>query len=153
MFLQSLLLFIFLYFFVRPIYLAFFYTHPPRLRISFFTPTSLGVEYDDVTLSSRDGVDLRGWYVHSRNGAAVLLLHGHSGNRLAVLHQAEALIRAGYGVLMMDLRAHGHSGGRLFVDAFRENAWLADNGVHLLQVVALVVMLAAMWLLGREGNE
>ncbi|MCA9968957.1 MAG: prolipoprotein diacylglyceryl transferase, partial [Anaerolineales bacterium] len=46
-----------------------------------------------------------------------------------------------------------YSGGRLFVDAFRENAWLADNGVHLLQVVALVVMLAAMWLLGREGNE
>ncbi|KAA3660384.1 MAG: alpha/beta fold hydrolase [Chloroflexi bacterium] len=106
--------FLLLYFVIRPIYLAFLYTRPPRIRISFFTPTSLGVDYEDVTLSTRDEVDLKGWYIPSRNGAAVLLLHGHSGNRLAVLHQAEALIRAGYGCLMMDLRAHGHSGGRLF---------------------------------------
>ena len=106
--------FLLLYFVIRPIYLAFLYTRPPKIRISFFTPTSLGVDFEDVTLTTRDGIDLRGWYIPSRNGAAVLLLHGHSGNRLAVLHQAEALIRAGYGCLMMDLRAHGHSGGRLY---------------------------------------
>ena len=112
--LQYSIFFLLLYFVMRPIYLAFLYTHPLRIRIAFFTPTSLGVAYDDVTLTTQDGVNLHGWYIHSRNGAAVLLLHGHSGNRLAVLHQAEALIRAGYGVLMMDLRAHGHSGGRSY---------------------------------------
>ena len=112
--LEFLIFFALLYFVLRPIYLAFLYTRPLRIRISFFTPTSLGASYDDVALTGRDGVKLQGWYIHSRNGAAVLLLHGHSGNRLAVLHQAEALIRAGYGVLMMDLRAHGHSGGRRF---------------------------------------
>jgi len=42
------------------------------------------------------------------------LLHGHSGNRLGVVHHAEALVQAGYGVLMFDLRAHGSSGGRRF---------------------------------------
>lgn len=46
-----------------------------------------------------------------------------------------------------------YSGGRLFVDAFRENAWLADSGIHLLQVVSLVVMLAAMWLLGQTMSR
>ncbi|MFQ5422338.1 MAG: alpha/beta hydrolase, partial [Anaerolineae bacterium] len=114
MFLEIFFSVLLLYFVIRPIYLGYRYAHPIRLRISFFTPTSLGVEYDDLVLTTQDGIDLRGWYIHSRNGAAVILLHGHSGNRLAVLHQAEALIRAGYGVLMMDLRAHGHSGGRHF---------------------------------------
>lgn len=42
-----------------------------------------------------------------------------------------------------------YSGGRLFVDAYRENAWLAGNGFHIVQIIALVVMLASLYLLGR----
>ncbi len=84
------------------------------MRVAYFTPTNLGVTYEDVTLTSQDGVKLAGWYIPSRNKAAVILLHGHSGNRLGVIHQAEALLQAGYGILMYDLRAHGSSGGRRF---------------------------------------
>ena len=115
MFILELLVFLLImYFLIRPLYAGFIFARPPRLRVSFFTPTNLGVTYDDVTLTSRDGVELVGWYIHSRNQAAVILLHGHSGNRLGVMHQAEALVKAGYGVLMLDLRAHGSSGGRRF---------------------------------------
>ncbi len=99
---------------IRPLYAAFIFARPPRLRVSYFTPTNLGVTYEDVTFTSQDGVKLAGWYIPSRNKAAVILLHGHSGNRLGVTHQAEALVQAGYGVLMFDLRAHGSSGGRRF---------------------------------------
>ncbi len=115
MFLLELLVFLLIYFFlIRPLQAGFIFARPPRLRVSFFTPTTLGVTYEDVTLISQDGVELSGWYIHSRNQAAVILLHGHSGNRLGVMHQAEALVQAGYGVLMYDLRAHGSSGGRRF---------------------------------------
>lgn len=103
-----------LYFVIRPIYNAFLFTRPLRFRISFFTPTSLGVEYEDISLTSKDGTILDGWYIKSRNGAAVILLHGHSGNRLAMNYHAEALLKAGYGVLAFDLRAHGNSGGKRF---------------------------------------
>lgn len=113
-FLELLVFLLIMYFLIRPLYAGFLFARPPRLRISFFTPTNLGVTYDEVTLVSNDGVELAGWYIHSRNKAAVILLHGHSGNRLGVMHQAEALIKAGYGVLMFDLRAHGSSGGRRF---------------------------------------
>jgi pimeloyl-ACP methyl ester carboxylesterase len=99
---------------LRPVYSAYLFTHPLRIRVSFRTPADLGVTYDNVTITSSDGVRLSGWYIPSRNGAAVILLHGHSGNRLAVMFHAEALVKAGYGVLMFDLRAHGSSGGRIF---------------------------------------
>ncbi len=46
-----------------------------------------------------------------------------------------------------------YSGGRLFIDAYRENAWLADNGIHLLQVVCLVLMLVSLYLLGQRGRQ
>lgn len=115
MYLVELLVFILImYFMIRPLYAGFIFARPPRLRVSYFTPTHLGVTYEDVTLTSQDGTALQGWYIPSRNKAAVILLHGHSGNRLGVLYHAEALVQAGYGVLMVDLRAHGSSGGRRF---------------------------------------
>ncbi len=46
-----------------------------------------------------------------------------------------------------------YSGGRLFTDAYRENAWLAQNGIHLLQVVCLVLMLVSLYLLGQRGQQ
>lgn len=45
-----------------------------------------------------------------------------------------------------------YSGGRLFVDAFRENAWLTSGGLHIVQIISLVVMLASLYLLGRSAE-
>ena len=45
------------------------------------------------------------------NGDWVLLLHGRSHNRSAMLSYAEFLVAAGYSVVMMDARAHGNSTG------------------------------------------
>lgn len=115
---------------LRPLLSAWLFTHPPRLRPTDRTPANWGAAYEDVTLSS-DGGHLRGWYVPSRNGAAVVLLHDHGANRLAVAPHAEMLTRAGYGVLLLDLRAHGRSDGRRFDpgaavdDALAAVAWVA----------------------------
>lgn len=99
---------------VRPIQSAWLFARPPRFRITFRTPEDWGVDYESVQLMARDGVRLTGWYMPSQNGATIILLHGHGGNRLAVSYHAEALLQQGYGVLMFDLRAHGNSGGRRF---------------------------------------
>jgi pimeloyl-ACP methyl ester carboxylesterase len=100
---------------IRPFYAAWFFVRPPRFRISFRTPESFAPNYETVHLTASDGADLDGWYLPSRNGAAVILLHGHGGNRLGLMFQAEVLARRGYGVLMFDLRAHGASGGKQFM--------------------------------------
>ncbi len=87
------------------------YSRPARMRISFADPAERGLEYEDVTLRSGDGMTLAGWYIPSKNRAAVILLHGYGGNRLGVMYHAELLGNAGFGVLLFDLRGHGDSGG------------------------------------------
>src|SRR5215471_5798425 len=68
---------------------------------------------EEFNVRASDGVMLRGWKVTppSPNGNWVLLFHGVADNRVGVIGQSEFLLRAGYGVVMMDARAHGASDG------------------------------------------
>ena len=72
-----------------------------------------------------EGFDLKGWYLPSRNGAAIILLHGYGGNRLEMLTRAELLASHGYGVLLYDERGSGESGGS------RTFGWLDAQDVSL----------------------
>jgi pimeloyl-ACP methyl ester carboxylesterase len=75
-------------------------------------PRVAGATVQEVALRTDDGVRLSAWWVPSRNGAAVVLLHGSGENRSATVPQAEILGRHGYGLLLLDARGHGRSGGR-----------------------------------------
>jgi len=109
-----LLVFLLLFYLLYPIYGVFQYVRPPRLGVRFAPPQDHGARYREVTFNSPDGLRLAGWYAPSRNGAAVILVHGYGGNRLAMLAHAKMLAARGYGVLLYDMRAHGASEGRLF---------------------------------------
>ena len=50
----------------------------------------------------------------------VLLFHGVADNRVGDLGVADFLLRAGYGVVMMDSRAHGESEGDLATYGWKE---------------------------------
>lgn len=86
-------------------------THPPRPGLGDRTPADVGLDYREVRFPSSDGMELAGWYVPSRNGAAVALLHGAGSTRTAVLDHAAVLAGHGYGVLLYDARGHGDSAG------------------------------------------
>ncbi|MFI5096946.1 MAG: alpha/beta hydrolase [Candidatus Acidiferrales bacterium] len=68
---------------------------------------------EEFNVRAPDGALLRGWKVRpaNPNGAWVLVFHGVADNRVGTLGQALLLLRAGYGVTMMDARAHGESEG------------------------------------------
>lgn len=85
---------------------------PPRPALADRTPADVGLVADDVAFPAGDGVRLAGWWVPSRNGAAVAVLHGAGSTRTDVLEHAAALADHGYGVLLPDARGHGESGGR-----------------------------------------
>ena len=93
-----------------PVGYAVYLTHLPARRA--VHDADLGAPKRSVTLTTRSGVELRGWYVPSRNGAAVAVMHGTGSNRLGVADHARLLARHGYGVLIFDLHGHGESGGR-----------------------------------------
>jgi pimeloyl-ACP methyl ester carboxylesterase len=94
------------------------------------TPATYGVGYTEVALETEDGLTLHGWYIPSQNGAAVIMLHGHGGNRVGVLAPGIALARHGYGVLMIDLRAHGDSDGNIYAFGWRDGVTAAEFLAH-----------------------
>jgi fermentation-respiration switch protein FrsA (DUF1100 family) len=87
---------------------------PPR-TFTHQTPSDFGIsDWQEVTFSSQDSVQLSGWYVppQAEMGAALIFVHGLGNNRGALLDQAAVLAREGYGALLFDLRAHGRSQGK-----------------------------------------
>lgn len=75
------------------------------------TPTALGLEYESVTVTTTDGVELAAWYVPGTNGAGVVVTHGAGSTRSDVLDQAAVLARSGYTLVLIDARGHGDSDG------------------------------------------
>ena len=67
--------------------------------------------HEQVTLHTRDGLDLAGWYVPSKNRAAIVIVHGGGGDRRGARRHAAMLARHGYGVLLYDARGRGESEG------------------------------------------
>ena len=94
---------------------------------SFFAPVGAGIvashkwrepvgeppsaAYRDVSFPARDGLEIKGWYRPSENGATVLVVHGGSSDRKGSVAHAELLARHGYGVLLHDARGRGESDG------------------------------------------
>ncbi len=91
---------------------AYGIVHPGRSPISRL-PDSVGIkDYQSVSFLSSDGLTLRGWYAPTKNGAVVITVHGHGGNREGMLDDAALLTARGYGVLLFDLRNSGESDGQ-----------------------------------------
>jgi uncharacterized protein len=87
-----------------PLSLSYVFTHVARTKV----PTAdLGARYKQVAFTTSDGLKLKGWYVPSRNGAAVVAFPGRRGPQ----KQARMLVRHGYGVLLFDRRGEGESDG------------------------------------------
>jgi len=87
-----------------PIAFGYVTTHTAR---AFVPANELGVPYEDVTFTTSDGLELRGWYIPSRNGAAVISFPGRKGPQ----RPARMLAEHGYGVLLFDRRGEGVSDG------------------------------------------
>ena len=67
----------------------------------------LGAAFEEVSFTTDDGLELQGWYVPSRNRAAVIAFPGRKGPQ----RQTRMLVRHGYGVLLFDRRGEGDSEG------------------------------------------
>ena len=94
-------------FVVAPVAMGVVATHKWREPVG----RAPGTAYADVTFEASDGLELSGWYRPSRNGAAVLVVHGGSSDRKGSVHHAKLLARHGYGVLLYDARGRGESDG------------------------------------------
>lgn len=86
------------------------------------TPAGLGLPADVVSFRSRDGIDLKGWWLPAVRASrgTVILAHGRDANRSFMLSRARFLVMHGYNALAIDLRGHGESGGRFMTPGVLE---------------------------------
>jgi dienelactone hydrolase len=87
-----------------PLAVAYVVTHAAAATVP---AARLGAAYERVEFTTSDGLRLSGWYVPSRNGAAVIAVPG----RTTPQPHARMLVRHGYGVLLFDRRGEGQSDG------------------------------------------
>ena len=102
------------------------------------TPTDVGLDYREVKIQSTDGLELAGWWVPGNDPSrAVVLVSGIEGDKSDrhVVETASVYAGAGYGVLMLDLRAQGGSEGKRVTMGYEEVRdvqgalyWLNERG-------------------------
>lgn len=99
----------------------------PHQSPLFDSPASHGLDHEDVTFQTEDGVTLRGWLIKGGHDKVIVQSHfGVQCNRggwtpdgkgpikpwkedIKFLRQAAYLVEQGYSVLMYDMRGHGES--------------------------------------------
>lgn len=77
------------------------------------TPDDLKLEFESVTVTNPDGMELAGWFIPGENDAVIIMQHGYKSTRSELLNEAEMMHRHGYNVLVTSIRAHDESEGEL----------------------------------------
>jgi len=105
-----------------------------RPRPATLDPAAPGLPVEIVTIPSKSGARLAGWFLQGGGEGAVLLLHGIFSNRLVQVERMRMLRDAGYATLAIDFQAHGESTGDLIALGERESldarsalAWLRSR--------------------------
>ena len=78
------------------------------------TPDKLGLRFEDVWLTTSDGVRINGWLVPASTnaGLTVLFCHGNAGNISDRFEKLEMLRELGVDVFIFDYRGYGRSEGK-----------------------------------------
>jgi uncharacterized protein len=84
-------------------------------KLVLMTPEQAGLPFEDLYLSTADGVRINGWYVpYAGSKMTLLWFHGNAGNLGHRVDQLRYLHReVGINILMIDYREYGKSEGRV----------------------------------------
>jgi fermentation-respiration switch protein FrsA (DUF1100 family) len=76
------------------------------------TPQNIGLDYEDINLTTKDGVRIAGWFIPSEKArATVLFFHGNGGNISHRLEKIKMLNDLNVNVFIFDYRGYGESSG------------------------------------------
>lgn len=90
--------------------------HPPTMSPMWIFPEQFGLRYEKIAFKTRDGLELRGWFIPSTTGDArtLLMCHGWGDNKGELLKQTYFLNEnGGFNLMYFDFRSHGESEGEI----------------------------------------
>ena len=114
-----------LYLFLMQAKLLYFPDVPSRTLTA--SPADIGLEYESVSITTSDGVDIHGWFVPVQQARGTLLFfHGNAGNISHRLDSLKIFHDLDLATLIIDYRGYGRSQGSIseqgtYLDA--EAAW------------------------------
>ena len=77
------------------------------------TPRAVGLDYEEVWLTTEDGVRIEAWFVPAPAARGVALLaHGNAGNISHRVEYARLFHRLGFSLLLLEYRGYGRSEGK-----------------------------------------
>lgn len=89
-------------------------------KIANETPAFRKLPFEDVHVTTADGLRLYGWFIPASGSATVMLVHGYKDSRSSMLGVAEILHHHGYQVLVASLRGHDMNDGETVSFGLRE---------------------------------
>lgn len=88
--------------------------HPPAMSPMWVFPEQFGLRYERAVFKTRDGLELKGWFIPSPAGdkRTIIMCHGWGDNKGELLKKTYFLNETGgFNLLYFDFRSHGESGG------------------------------------------
>ncbi|MDH5649185.1 MAG: alpha/beta fold hydrolase [Gammaproteobacteria bacterium] len=88
------------------------------------TPDKIGLKYEQVTLTTREGLKLKAWFLPAKGQAkaTVLHLHGNAENISTHIGNVYWLPEQDFNVFLLDYRGYGASQGKANLDGVHEDA-------------------------------
>jgi len=111
--LAVILILIILFFLLTSLW-GFYISVKPKKFVSNLTPNELGLEYEEVSFTTKDNITLKGWFIPNEGGVeakTIILLHGYPADKGNIL-PARVFLQQKYNLFLFDFRYLGQSGGK-----------------------------------------
>ena len=98
-----------------------------------YTPNELGLDYEEVTLTTADNVQISAWYTPAKGAElTILFCHANSGNIMHRMDSINLFNNMGLNCLIFDYRGYGNSKGKpseegTYSDAAAAYRWLTET--------------------------
>lgn len=142
-------------------------TKPLRVFNNSYTPAIMNLPFEEITFSAKDGeAKIAAWYIPSvENTRALILVHGRNASRTDFflghsLELASILHRAGFSVMLIDLRGHGQSSDGRFTFGLKERNdvmgavdWLMTKGFQPGKIGVMGISLGSSAAIGAAADD
>ena len=149
------------------VYAASVLTLPVRNFNPELNPGKYGLEYQELRIPARtDKLEIAAWYIPSdENRRVIILVHGRDNSRTngfidLFVPFAAKLHKAGFSVMMIDLRGHGQSADSRYSFGIKERRdvlgavdWLEQQGFQPGKIGVLGYSLGAGSVIGAASEE
>ena len=112
-------IFIVLFLILFSLFTFYMSIHPQKI-ITDLLPSDFGLEYEEITFKSADGIKLNGWFLpNNKTRATIIVMHGYPADKANLLGIAEFLAKD-FNVFLLDFRNFGKSEGKYTTAGYLE---------------------------------